>query len=1111
MSAKLRFSFLGVGRTTTNWRVAGRLAVLRWRNVTLCIVACLLLAPAIGADAAGQNEGAPGAPTRARAGAYGQRTIYFAWNRPKETGTSPIIGYRIEVSSDAGSTWTDLVTNTDTIALHYEHMGLPVGATRHYRVSAINGSGPGPHSNVAHATLVGVASPPRNLAATVDGETVTLSWEPPADPGTSAVTGYSISQSRNGYKYGELVRNTGTTETTYEFEGDAGTTTYYRVRAVNDAGASRHSNVARAVIERTPGTASAPRNFAVTSLGLTGFNAIIRLSWEPPADIGSGPITGYEIERDPSGVGYTEPSITVGADATSHTFRGQQPNVTRYYRVRAVNSAGIGAFTRMLAVTTPQVGTPTAPTGLSATADGESKIDLAWTRPRDPGSGAITGYRIEVWSEAMFRWLDLVDHTVSTSAAYTHTGLEPGTTRRYRVSAINRNGPGPASNIAHATTSMVRPGLPGAPGNLVAAADGSTVIDLSWNAPADTGTSAVTGYQVEVSSDAGSSWTDLEENTGTTDTKYRHTGLAPSTTRHYRVSAINEIGDSPPSNVASAITDAVVPPDRPTGLVATAAATLIDLAWTAPEYDGGAPVTSYRVEVSEDGTEWSDLERSTGVTLTTYTHTGLQPGITRHYRVSAINLAGTGLPSDVASATTDDPAGRARRVNEAVLPHFAAAMTTSTLSAVSGRIEAVAAGNAAPSGPGAAGLASLLHGAERTGQGHDPAMARLLDGASFALPLGGAQAGQAGAGSTFGIWGGAEYHSMGEPDGQEVQWDGDMLSVHGGVDLRVHRNLLAGVAGTRSSGNYDFTDVTGAREIDGTYEAGMTTVNPYLAWVADGTGVTVWALGSFGWGEVAVDDVLAGRRASDARSKAGAAGGSLILLSNGPSALRLRGEGWLAQVGVDGAEGMDSLTLEMQRARFSLEWSQVHRFQGGSEAGVLLEAGMRYDRGDALDGAGMELGGGLRYASPSSAVTVEGRWRLLATGSSGYEEWGAGGMIRIAPQGGSEGLSLRLAPEWGQAASGVQELWERGVGGRPGGMYPMQKGRVNAELEYGLPASRGTPYGRVQVADGATRAYGTGMRYEITRVFDLRIEGTRIEGLGGSAGHGFAMRGRWEF
>ena len=120
-------------------------------------------------------------------------------------------------------------------------------------------------------------------------------------------------------------------------------------------------------------------------------------------------------------------------------------------------------------------------------------------------------------------------------------------------------------------------------------------------------------------------------------------------------------------------------------------------------------------------------------------------------------------------------------------------------------------------------------------------------------------------------------------------------------------------------------------------------------------------------------------------------------------------------------------------------------------------------------------------------------------------------MVRIVPQGGSGGLSLmRLAPEWGQAASGVQELWERGVGGRPGGMYAMQKGRVNAELEYGLPAFCGTPYDRVHLADGATRAYGTGMRYEITRVLDLRIEGTRTGGLGGPARHGLAIRGRWK-
>ena len=40
-------------------------------------------------------------------------------------------------------------------------------------------------------------------------------------------------------------------------------------------------------------------------------------------------------------------------------------------------------------------------------------------------------------------------------------------------------------------------------------------------------------------------------------------------------------------------------------------------------------------------------------TGTTYEHTGLAFGSTRHYRVSAINAEGTGSPSNVANATTD--------------------------------------------------------------------------------------------------------------------------------------------------------------------------------------------------------------------------------------------------------------------------------------------------------------------------------------------------------------------------------------------------------------------------------------------------------------------------
>ena len=95
-------------------------------------------------------------------------------------------------------------------------------------------------------------------------------------------------------------------------------------------------------------------------------------------------------------------------------------------------------------------------------------------------------------------------------------------------------------------------------------------------------------------------------------------------------------------------------PGAPAGLTATAnGQTQIDLSWTAPSNDGGAAISGYLIEVSMDSSAWSDLESDTQSTTTTYSHIGLTAGSTRHYRVSAINSAGTGRASNVANATTD--------------------------------------------------------------------------------------------------------------------------------------------------------------------------------------------------------------------------------------------------------------------------------------------------------------------------------------------------------------------------------------------------------------------------------------------------------------------------
>ena len=106
--------------------------------------------------------------------------------------------------------------------------------------------------------------------------------------------------------------------------------------------------------------------------------------------------------------------------------------------------------------------------------------------------------------------------------------------------------------------------------------------------------------------------------------------------------------------------DTAQPPGAPTGLTAMAnGQTRIDLSWRAPANNGGAAITGYRVEVSTDGSSWSNLAANTNSTATRYSHTGLTAGSTRRYRVSAINSAGTGPASSVATATTDSAPGGA--------------------------------------------------------------------------------------------------------------------------------------------------------------------------------------------------------------------------------------------------------------------------------------------------------------------------------------------------------------------------------------------------------------------------------------------------------------------
>ena len=138
---------------------------------------------------------------------------------------------------------------------------------------------------------------------------------------------------------------------------------------------------------------------------------------------------------------------------------------------------------------------PGAPTGLAATANGPSQIDLAWTAPASTGGSAITGYKIEVSPDGS-SWSDLVADTASTDTAYAHMELDPATTRHYRVSAINAVGTSDASDSDDTTTASTNTAPTGAPTITGTAQVGQTLTaSTTGTADADGLTSPTYTYQ----------------------------------------------------------------------------------------------------------------------------------------------------------------------------------------------------------------------------------------------------------------------------------------------------------------------------------------------------------------------------------------------------------------------------------------------------------------------------------------------------------------------------------------------------------------------------------------------------------------------------------------
>jgi len=610
---------------------------------------------------------APAPPPGLTARASGSSVI-LSWSAPDDGG-SPITGYGIAFTDqDISGGWTGIGGGIGPTTTTYTHTNLEFQKTYHYAVTASNSIGSSALSDIVSARPTGTAvrpGPPRSLTANPGGSSIiNLSWSPPASHGGAAITTYRMQWSPDGTadSWTDLTPSTMPPATSRQHTGlDAGSTRHYRVYAINSVGESaQSSNIA--MTTTTTGTGIAPdkpTSFRATASGQTTIN----LSWTAPTNSGSTPLFGYRIEvSEDGGNDWDEFSRRESLLTTSDAHTGLTAGTTRHYRVYSINHEGFESEASDVVSATTGTATatvPSAPRTLRATASGQTTINLSWTAPSSSGGSSITGYRIQ-WSDiGTSNWQNVSPAHTGTGRTYADTGLDPGTTRHYRVYAINSVGDSPASNVDDATTASGTASVPSAPRSLTAEADGPTTINLSWEPPSNTGSAPITGYRIEVSEDGGSNWEELVA--GHRETTYSHTDVPQGIMCHYRVYAINLMGESAQASSATAMISATNSiPDPPTSLIATPSGpNIIDLSWDAPINTGGASITGYRIEVSEDGgTNWIDLE--TNYKETIYSHTGLTERSLCHYRVYAINSDGReSSSSNVAEATTTSGAVRA--------------------------------------------------------------------------------------------------------------------------------------------------------------------------------------------------------------------------------------------------------------------------------------------------------------------------------------------------------------------------------------------------------------------------------------------------------------------
>ena len=596
------------------------------------------------------------------------------------------------------------------------------------------------------------------------------------------------------------------------------------------------------------------------------------------------------------------------------------------------------------------------------------------------------------------------------------------------------------------------------------------------------------------------------------------------------VMGVNVLGNNPPTLPEELFTN---PPNIPAGLFALVLVLrpteedsdsfVIEVAQGAPTnltvtvtIEGGtvmdmgemtstADITVERGMLESEGITVMPTEESMEVTVTlTDISTNRMPltAFDGTMGYSGLVIVASDVPVTFTFNATEE---RLEEIGESILPTVSRELISGVQNVVSGRIGRLAT-SPVISQPTAqvAGQSSLSDMLTFTAQTFDRihnqdqnfAMETLLQETSFALSLNGEKEEETSRTGfeSIAVWGSADYQNV--SGGEDVSWDGSIISFHIGSDMRITDQVLGGVSVSWSRGTFDYEDRTMGMSQEGEYRLDLLSFHPYGGWTPL-PGLNLWAIGGYGFGEVTIKDDAAGSQLSDVQAYSGSFGASAErdLEANsvfpGITTVRVKAQTSIAMMEVeDNGDMISGLMTEAYQQRVSMEVSHTCIVCENRYVIPTVEIGLRNDAGDGETGNGLEIGGEVEYRATDLGlrVLVNGRW--LAVHSGELEEWGVGGSVRFEP-GARQGFWMSITPEWGEMRSRTRELWDAKIEDVER-LSQEREMRLSGEAGYGLSVGKAslTPSVGVSLTNQGYRSYRIGSGVVVGQ-FSLTLEGER--------------------